>query len=91
MSEVTNDSILFAKKASELLDDGKVDDALKLCEVGVRNFPFYATGHYVMALCYENLDNWDEAKNEFERTLVYDPAHAGAMRKMYTFYNYWDI
>jgi len=40
MSELNNDSILFASNASKLLKEGNTDDALKISEQGVRNFPF---------------------------------------------------
>ena len=84
--EQTNDSILFASKASRLIAERKIEDALELCEAGVREYPFYSPGHYTLALCYEQLGKNEDAKNEFERTLVYDPAHNRAMRKLSGFY-----
>ena len=80
------DFILFASKASRLIETDKIQHALNLCEAGVRNFPFYAPGHYILGLCYEAMDNKDEAKNEFERAVVYDPSHSKAMRKLSEFY-----
>ncbi|NOG43696.1 MAG: hypothetical protein HND50_00565 [Calditrichaeota bacterium] len=81
-SPMGKDFILFASKASRLMENDKVEQAMTLCEAGVRNFPFYSPGHFVLGLCYESLGKKDEAKNEFERTLVYDPSHSKAMRKL---------
>jgi len=85
-SSMGKDFILFASKASRLIESDKTDQALNLCEAGVRSFPFYAPGHYVLGLCYQAMDKKDEAKNEFERALVFDPAHSKAMRKLSEFY-----
>ncbi len=85
-SPMSKDFILFASKASRLMKDNKTKQALNLCEAGVRKFPFYASGHYVLGLCYEEVDKKEDARHEFERTLVYDPAHLKAMRKISSFY-----
>jgi tetratricopeptide (TPR) repeat protein len=85
-SPLGKDSILFASKASKLIDEGNVQHALNLCEAGVRYHPFYAPGHYIMGLCYEVVDNQEDAKNEFERVLMYDPANYKAMRKLSEIY-----
>jgi tetratricopeptide (TPR) repeat protein len=85
-SPMGKDFILFASKASRLMKDKKTKQALNLCEAGVRKFPFYASGHFVLGLCYEEVDKKEDAKHEFERTLVYDPAHLKAMRKISDFY-----
>ena len=85
-SALGKDFILFANKASRLMDDGNVKQALNLCEAGVRHFPFYANGHYVLGLCYESMENLEDAKNEFERVILYDPSHSSAMRKLSEIY-----
>jgi len=83
MSEIMEqDFLLFANKASQLLDDGESEKALHLCEAGVKRFPFYGQGHFVMGLCYLSLNQAANAKNEFERTLVYEPNHTAAMRQL---------
>lgn len=82
-----SDNILFAHKAALLLDDNMVDDALNLCEMGVKKFPFYAEGHYVLGRCYQMFERYDDAKNEFERTLIFAPGHVRAMGALaYVFY-----
>lgn len=86
-AKLENDFILFASTASHLLAEKKVDKALKICEAGVREFPFYAPGHYILALCYDSLGKKDDAKNEFERVLIFDPSHNTAMRKLSEIYS----
>lgn len=78
----TTVSLLFASDAAQLITENKLEEALSLCETGVRNYPFYAPGHYILALCYQHLGQKNEAKNEFERVLIYDPSHKTAMRKL---------
>lgn len=85
--EMGKNAILFASKASQLITDQRLEEALNLCEAGVRQFPFYSPGHYILGLCYEAMDKPEDARHEFERTLVYDPSHNKAMRKLSEFYN----
>ena len=54
------DLILFARNASNLLQEKKVDKAINICESGVREFPFYAPGHYILGLCYDSLGKKDD-------------------------------
>ncbi|MGD9488946.1 MAG: tetratricopeptide repeat protein [Calditrichaceae bacterium] len=82
-----SDSILFAHKASKLLEGNATEDALKLCEKGVTKFPFYPEGHFILAKCYQALDRIDDAKSEFERTITYAPGHLKAINALaYIYY-----
>ena len=38
----------FAPAADALLENGQVDEAWRLCRVGVAAHPLYATGHIVL-------------------------------------------
>lgn len=78
--------ILFAIKASRLMNEGKLPNALNLGEAGVKRFPSYAPGHFILGLCYEANNQTEEAKNEFERTLVFDPGHTKARQKLVKHY-----
>lgn len=80
--QAQSDSILFAHRASEQLTNQAADEALHLCEEGIKRFPFYAEGHYVLARCYQELDRLDEAQAEFERTLVFNPGHLKALKAL---------
>ncbi|HED10685.1 MAG TPA: tetratricopeptide repeat protein [Caldithrix abyssi] len=83
MSDVMEkDFILFASRAHALLEQNKADNALHLCEAGVRRFPRYADGHMVLGMCYRALDRVDEARVEFERALTFAPNNLAAMRAL---------
>jgi len=75
-------SILFAHKASMLLDEKSTEEALSLCEEGVKFFPFYAEGHFVLAKCYHSKGNLDDAKKEYEKVLYYLPGHLKALKAL---------
>lgn len=72
--------ILFAHLASNLLKSGELDEAIKLCEKGLKKFPTYAQAHYILARCYIRKKLNDEARAELERVLRYDPNHIKAIR-----------
>jgi tetratricopeptide (TPR) repeat protein len=74
--------ILFARVASNLLRVEKVDEARQICEDGLKQFPTYAPGHFILAKCYLEKKMFDEAKAEFERVLRYDPNHLNAIREL---------
>jgi tetratricopeptide (TPR) repeat protein len=74
--------ILFAHLASNLLLSGDLDEAIKVCENGLKRFPTYAQAHYILARCYIRKKLNDEARAELERVLHYDPNHIKAIRDL---------
>lgn len=74
--------ILFARLASNLLESDEIEEAIKLCEKGLKKFPTYATAHYILARCYMKQKKTDEARAEYERVLRYDPNHVKAIRDL---------
>jgi len=80
IANATSDSILFAHRAALLLEDKQVEQAVRLCEEGLKRFPFYAEGHHVLARCYQALNRPQEARAEYERTLFYMPNHIQAQK-----------
>jgi tetratricopeptide (TPR) repeat protein len=78
--------ILFAHIASDLLDKGRLDDAIKISESGLKKVPCYAQGHFVLARCYQLKNKVEQAKAEFERVLRYDPNHVAAIREIAYYY-----
>jgi hypothetical protein len=74
--------ILFAHLASNLLISGNIDEAIKICERGLKKFPTYAQAHYILARCYIRKKLNDEARAELERVLHYDPNHIKAIRDL---------
>ncbi len=86
-----SDSILFAHKAFKFLENQQYDEALSICETGVKRFPFYAEGHFILGKCYQILKKYDEAKNEYERTLVFMPGHIRALNALAYIYHKMDL
>jgi tetratricopeptide (TPR) repeat protein len=78
--------ILFARLASNLLQSGDVEEAIKLCENGLKKFPTYAQAHFILAKCYLKQQMNDEARAELERVLRYDPNHLNAIKDLSSLY-----
>ncbi len=85
-AQVGGESILFAQRADKLIAKNLIEDAMKLCEAGVKTFPMYPEGHYTLGRCYELAQRYDEAKTEYERTLFYAPEHIQALRALARIY-----
>ena len=78
--EKKEDSILFARLADAYLQMDRVDDAIELCEKGIKKHPFYVTGHYVLGKCYLKKKLFDQAEKELKRVLLFDPKYIAAHR-----------
>ncbi len=76
------DSILFARLADVYLKMGRVEEAIQLCESGIKKYPYYVTGHLILGKCYMANKMFDEAEKEFKRVLLFDPRHLAA-HKLY--------
>jgi hypothetical protein len=59
-------SPLFAQLASHYLEQSRAQDALRLCDAGLANFPFYTTGHLIKGKTLLALKMYAEARREFE-------------------------
>jgi len=79
LSENSN-SILFARLAEAYLQVDRVDDAIELCESGVRKYPAYVTGHFILGKCYLKKKLLDQAEKELKRAIMYDPKYIAAHR-----------
>lgn len=71
-------SILFARLADELLQQGEVARAIEVCRRGLRYRPSYTTGHVVMGKCYQAAGHYEEARLAFQRVLLLDAGHLAA-------------
>jgi len=69
-------SPLFARLAALYLQSGRAQDALKLCDDGLANFPFYATAHLVKGKALASLNMLAEAKHEYEVVREFLPTNA---------------
>jgi len=75
------DSFLFARLADAYLQMDRVDDAIELCEKGIKKHPYYVTGHYVLGKCYLKKKHFDQAEKELKRVLLFDPKYIAAHRE----------
>ncbi len=66
-------SPLFAQLAHYYLEISRAQDALRLCDAGLANFPFYTTGHLIKGKALVALNMRAEARREFEFVLDFLP------------------
>jgi tetratricopeptide (TPR) repeat protein len=71
-------SLTFGRVADALLKLGRVDEAIQLCEDGLRRHPSYVTGHMVLGKCYLKKKLFDQAEKEFKRVLLFDSRYLAA-------------
>ena len=71
-------SILFARLADGLLQQGEVTRAIEVCRRGLRYRPSYTAGHVVMGKCYQATGHYEEARLAFQRVLQLDAGHLAA-------------
>lgn len=76
------ESILFARLADSYLKMEKIDEAIELCEDGIKKHPYYATGHFVLGKGYMAKNLFEQAEKEFKRVLLFDPKFLAA-HKLY--------
>jgi len=66
-------SPLFAQLAHYYLEAKRAQDALRICDAGLANFPFYTTGHLIKGKALVALNMQAEARREFEFVLDFLP------------------
>ena len=66
-------SPLFAQLAYYYIKASRAQDALRICDAGLANFPFYTTGHLVKGKALVALNMQAEARREFEFVLDFLP------------------
>jgi tetratricopeptide (TPR) repeat protein len=76
-------SIIYSQLADCFLqdrDDSLVDRAIAIAEIGIKNYPDDANGHFVLGQCYQKKGDTKSARSELERTLKFFPSHLGAIK-----------
>jgi len=74
-------SMLFAHLADSYFQIDRIDDAIEICEQGVRKHPHYVTGHFILGKCYSKNKMFEQAEKEFKRVLLFDPKYLAAHRE----------
>jgi len=82
INESGSESVLFAHKAFRLLEKKQKNEALELSREGVKRFPFFAEGHYLLARCHQALGQNEQARDEYRQTLTYMPGHIRALKAL---------
>lgn len=60
-------SVLFALEAEELINENKLDEAVKLCEAGLKIYPDYASAVAILAHAYLLRGDSEKAENIIEK------------------------
>ena len=53
LNQIGEESVLFAQRADNLYEKNLLEDAVAICEAGVKRYPLYAEGHYTLGKCYD--------------------------------------
>ncbi len=75
------DSLFFARLADSYMQSGQLDDAIELCERGVRIHPQYVTGHFILGKCYVRKKLFDQAEKELKRVIDFDGKYIAAQHE----------
>lgn len=76
-------SPIFARLADLYLVKGQTEEALKLCEEGVRMHPAYASGFVLLGRCYLTQQNNAKAEKALTRALQLTPYSQVARKLLY--------
>ncbi|MBX7152122.1 tetratricopeptide repeat protein [bacterium] len=74
---VDKNSIRFAQLADAYIGIGEFDEAIRICEEGMKTYPFYDTAFLVMAKAYYQRGNKPKAQEILEHFLM---SHPGNLR-----------
>ena len=62
-------SPLFAVEAEELLEEGKLEDAIELCKKGIEAYPDYPSAYTILASAANRLKNYDLSLEYLKKAL----------------------
>ncbi len=65
-------SFLFARLADMYLDEGRSEEALRLCQEGIKHHPSYVTGHFILAKAHLARGEQEEAEAALKRVITHD-------------------
>lgn len=74
------DSIIFAFLANEYIKAGDYAKAREIAEKGIRKYPTYAYGYFVLGLAYYHLNDLKRAKKQLELSVTYDEKNPRAWK-----------
>jgi tetratricopeptide (TPR) repeat protein len=71
-------SLLFARLADLYIQEGRLDEAIELCQKGLKHNPSYGTGHYILARAFMTKGDTEKAEAELKKVLAHDREHLAA-------------
>lgn len=74
------DSIIFAFLANEYIKAGDYAKAREVAEKGIRKYPTYAYGYFVLGLAFYHLNDLKRAKKQLELSVTYDEKNPRAWK-----------
>jgi len=83
LTEKINDnpqSLVFARLADICLQEDQVDEAIHLCQEGLKGNPAYVTGHYVLAKAFIQKNNLEKAESVLKKVLSLDRYYISALK-----------
>ncbi len=69
----------YLVQAQRMADQGKMEDAFRLCEKSVGENAFHIQAHFLMGLICHAMDNEERAEEAFNKAVYLDPNHHEAM------------
>ncbi len=73
-------SFVFAPLADACRKAGRIDEAIEICENGLKLHPEYTSAHVVLAKCFHDQGKAKEAEAEFNKVLSLDPENLVALK-----------
>jgi tetratricopeptide (TPR) repeat protein len=74
------DGYAFVPLADACRKMGRIEEALEICDSGVKRHPAYASGHVVRGKCFYDSGNRSGAREAFERVLLLDEHNLVALK-----------
>jgi tetratricopeptide (TPR) repeat protein len=65
-------SLIFARLADIYLTEDRVDDAIQVCQAGLKGNPTYVTGHFILAKAYMLQNDLEKAESALKKVLTHD-------------------
>jgi tetratricopeptide (TPR) repeat protein len=73
---------LFARLADSYREKGDLDKAIEVLRRGLEDNPNYITARIILAACFTDKGEYNEALGEYEHILKLDPFHTAAAKKL---------
>jgi tetratricopeptide (TPR) repeat protein len=75
-------SLVFSRYADALLQEGRIDEAIQICQQGVEDFPEYLSGYLMLGQCLHKSGDLETARKQYEKVLQLDPRCIGALKAL---------